>query len=144
MALFEAKRRIAFSETDMAGIVHFANFYRYMEEAEHALFRDRGLSIMQHLPDGSIIGWPRVSAKCNYEAPAVFEDVIDIHVDMERRGVKSLTLNYTFYRGETRLARGQMKTVCCIFKPGEPMKSLEIPPEYVQHFPDPILDGDNG
>ncbi len=41
----------------MAGIIHFANYYRYMEEAEHAFFRSLDLSIMQPQPDGSVIGW---------------------------------------------------------------------------------------
>jgi acyl-CoA thioester hydrolase len=35
---FRITRRVEFSETDMAGIVHFSNFFRYMETAEHAFF----------------------------------------------------------------------------------------------------------
>ena len=34
------RRRVHFYETDMAGFVHFSCFFRYMEEAEHALWRD--------------------------------------------------------------------------------------------------------
>ena len=33
------QRRVEFSETDAAGIVHFSNFFRYMEGAEHAFLR---------------------------------------------------------------------------------------------------------
>ena len=36
------RRRVQFSETDAAGIVHFSNFFRYFEDAEHALWRDSG------------------------------------------------------------------------------------------------------
>ena len=36
------KRRVEFAETDMAGQVHFSNFFRYMEAAEHAFFRSLG------------------------------------------------------------------------------------------------------
>ena len=35
---FHFSKRVEFSETDMAGIVHFSNFFRYMEMAEHAYF----------------------------------------------------------------------------------------------------------
>ena len=42
---FKVRRRVEFSETDMAGIVHYSNFFRYMEAAEHAFFRSLGLSI---------------------------------------------------------------------------------------------------
>lgn len=58
-AQFITTRRVEFADTDMAGIIHFANYYRYMEEAEHAFFRSLGLRIMQSQPDGSVIGWPR-------------------------------------------------------------------------------------
>ncbi|MGY8650976.1 MAG: acyl-CoA thioesterase, partial [Verrucomicrobiia bacterium] len=54
---FIITRRVEFSETDAAGIVHFANFYRYMEYAEHAFFRSLGRSIVDLDLD---IGWPRV------------------------------------------------------------------------------------
>ena len=32
-------RRVQFADTDQAGVVHFSWFARYMEEAEHALWR---------------------------------------------------------------------------------------------------------
>jgi acyl-CoA thioester hydrolase len=37
------RRRVLFHETDMAGIVHFSNFFKYMEEAEHSFMRSLGL-----------------------------------------------------------------------------------------------------
>ena len=37
--------RIEFAETDLAGIVHFANFYKMMENAEHAFFRSMGFIV---------------------------------------------------------------------------------------------------
>ena len=42
---FTLRRRVKFHEIDSAGIVHFSSFFRYMEEAEHALWRAAGLSI---------------------------------------------------------------------------------------------------
>lgn len=124
-------RQVAFAETDMAGIVHFANFYRYMEEAEHAFFRSVGRSISERQDDGTIIGWPRVSAACNFKAPVYYEDVIEVRVIVDRIGVKSLTLRYEFFRGETLLAKGTMKIVCCVFRPGGPMESVPIPEEFL-------------
>ena len=37
---FKLTRQVEFSETDMAGIAHFTNFFRFMEAAEHAFFRE--------------------------------------------------------------------------------------------------------
>ena len=39
---FSMTRSVTFAETDMAGILHFSNYFRYMEEAEHAFFRSLG------------------------------------------------------------------------------------------------------
>ena len=42
---FQITRRVEFSETDLAGIMHFSNFFRFMESAEHAFFRSLGFSV---------------------------------------------------------------------------------------------------
>ena len=59
-----------------------------------------------------------------------FEDVLDVHVNVERKGVKSLTIRYEFFRGETRVAHGRMKTACCLCRHNAPLESIPIPPEY--------------
>jgi YbgC/YbaW family acyl-CoA thioester hydrolase len=130
MPLFSTQRRVQFSETDMAGIVHFANFYRWMEETEHEYFRSLGLSIMHVQPDGRTLGWPRVSASCNYSAPARYEDVIDCRLDVERVGARSVTYQLEFWRDETRLASGRMKTACCICHPDGTLTSVDLPDDY--------------
>src|SRR3954471_2498282 len=73
------KRRVQFYETDAAGIVHFSWFYRYMEEAEHALWRAAGLSIHPHNSD---IGWPRVSASFEFYRALRFEDEFAVWLGM--------------------------------------------------------------
>ena len=75
---FKLTRRIEFADTDMAGIVHFANFFRMMEATEHAFFRSLGLTIHGH-EAGTTTGWPRVSATCDYRAPLRFEEEVEIH-----------------------------------------------------------------
>lgn len=134
MPTFIAHRQVNFSETDMAGIVHFANFYRWMEEAEHDYFRSVGLRIMEKQLDGTYIGWPRVSASCHFDAPARYEDEVEIRVDVERVGFKSLTFTVEFWRGETRLAHGRLKTACCICRPDGTLQSIEIPANYRSQF----------
>ncbi len=129
-AQFITTRRVEFADTDMAGIIHFANYYRYMEEAEHAFFRSLGLSIMQSQSDGSVIGWPRVSASCSFQAPAYFEDSLEVRLNVVRKGLKSLNYEIEFWRDKTRLAHGKLKTVCCVCRRGEPLESIAIPTEY--------------
>ena len=74
---YRLTRRVLFYETDKAGIVHFSYFYRYMEEAEHALWRAAGLSIAP--PDASV-GFPRIAADFQFLKPLRFEDEFEVHI----------------------------------------------------------------
>lgn len=118
----------------MAGIVHFSNFYRWMEQAEHEFFRSLGLSIVNHLDDGATLGWPRVSANCRFLSPARYEDVLDVLLTVQRIGVKSLTYEVHFSKQGHPVAKGTMKTVCCVIAPGQPLHSIEIPESYASQL----------
>jgi YbgC/YbaW family acyl-CoA thioester hydrolase len=133
---FTTSCRVEFCDTDMAGIVHFSNFFKYMERAESEFFRAFGHSLAKHNADGTSVGWPRVNASCSFKAPAYYDDVLETRIFVERRGVKSLTLRFEFWRGETHIATGQIKTAYCLFRPGQPLQSLEIPAAYDEMLPD--------
>src|SRR5271154_3577263 len=90
---YKATRRVEFSETDMAGIMHYSNFFRYMETAEHGFFRSLGMSIFKDKGHPEVC-WPRVHAECDYNAPVTFEDEIEIHLLVT--SIKSKTLSYLF------------------------------------------------
>src|ERR1700722_3626706 len=109
---YRTTRRIEFCDTDMAGIVHFANFFRFMESAEVEFLRQRGLSVKLEW-EGQKIGFPRVSASCHYLRPAYFEDLLDVDVHVEKVGQKSVTFTFEFSRGGKVLAKGTMTSVCC-------------------------------
>ena len=60
---FRTTRRIEFADTEMAGIVHFANFFRFMEAAEVEFLRSRGLSV--RIPFSLWVqSWQDVRTKC--------------------------------------------------------------------------------
>jgi len=110
---FKFTRRVEFAETDMAGIVHFANFYRMMEVTEHAFFRSLGFSIHGHDP-GSTTGWPRVSARCDFRAPLRFEDEVEIHLLVAEVRTRSIRYVFVFRKvaDGTEVARGEVVAVC--------------------------------
>ncbi|MCA9078307.1 MAG: acyl-CoA thioesterase [Planctomycetaceae bacterium] len=130
MPQFIATRRVQFSETDMAGIVHFSNFYRWMEETEHEYYRSLGLSIMEANDDGTYLGWPRVSASCTFERPLTYDDEFEVRLDVERIGVKSINYVMEFWQ-EQRLAYGRLKTACCICGAHARIESIVIPDRYL-------------
>jgi len=124
---FHTTRRVEFADTDMAGIVHFANFFRYMEAAEVDFLHARGLSVKLEW-DGQMLGFPRVAASCDYLRPVTFEDVLDVVVSVRQVGRKSVTYAFEFSKEGEPVARGQITTVCCRVGPGRQIQAIEIPP----------------
>ena len=111
---YKATRRVEFSETDMEGIMHFSNYFRFMETAESGFFRSLGHSIVLGR-NGLAVGLPRVHAECQYHAPLRFEDEVQIHLLVEKKGRRSLTYQFRFHRlngGPPQLvARGTLGVV---------------------------------
>ncbi len=124
---FTYSRTVQFSETDLAGIAHFANFFRWMEEAEHAYFRSLGLSVRTEYQDQHL-GWPRVNTSCEFFAPARFEDQLQLKLRIAKIGEKSITWEIEFLKDDTRLALGKATTVCCTWT-NNALKPIPIPPE---------------
>src|SRR5262245_24973375 len=134
-AAFRTTRRIEFADTDMAGIVHFANFFRFMEAAEVEFLRSRGLNVRLEW-DGRLMGFPRVSASCDYVKPATFGDVLDVAVTIERLGTKSITFGVEFTCGGDVIARGKVTSVCCLVRTreDEELEPIPIPESYRQRL----------
>jgi acyl-CoA thioester hydrolase len=111
-AEYSLKRRIQFAETDLAGVVHFSNYFRMMEEVEHAFFRSLGMSVvMTH--EALEIGWPRVSASCEYLGPLRFEDEVELKMRVTKVGEKSFNYEVEFLWEGRKIALGKMTSVCC-------------------------------
>jgi YbgC/YbaW family acyl-CoA thioester hydrolase len=133
---FKAQRRVEFSDTDMAGIMHYSNFFRFMETAEHGFFRSLGFTIAprQFEAGHSKVGWPRVHASCDYHQPLRFEDLVEIHLLVAEKKSKAITYQFRFRKldgGEAReVARGRLTVVCVGYdeKSGA-MKATNLPPE---------------
>jgi YbgC/YbaW family acyl-CoA thioester hydrolase len=123
---FRTTRRVEFCDTDLAGIVHFSNFFRYMESAEAEFLRSRGLSVAWRTPEGEKLGFPRVAAACDYFKPARFEDVLEIGLSV-KVGRKSVTYTHEFRRGGELLARGRITAVFCRHLPDGRFESIEVP-----------------
>ncbi|MEM8550345.1 MAG: acyl-CoA thioesterase [Verrucomicrobiota bacterium] len=127
---FIHRRVVEFVETDMAGIVHFSNFLRWIEAAEAALFRELGLEIIQS--DGTTDhGWPRVRASAEYHDAIRFQDVVEIELRVKAIKIKAVEYEAKAYvvDGDTRrhAATGKMTTVY-VSKPtaGGPMSSQKL------------------
>ena len=92
---FKATRMVEFSDTDMAGIMHYSNFFRFMETAEHGFYRSLGFSVVAPEVD-PLLGWPRVHAACDFKRPLRFEDRVEIHLLVREKKARSLSFLFRF------------------------------------------------
>lgn len=128
---FKVIRRVEFSDTDAAGIMHFSNFFRYMETAEHAFVRSLGLTIFDKEKKDPPIGWPRVEATCEYKRPFKFEDEVEVRLKVAKKSEKAITYGFSFFKaGENQEhASGTMTVVCVTVREGR-MQATFIPKEF--------------
>ena len=125
------KRRVEFSETDLAGFVHFTCFFRYMEEAEHALWREAGLSIVGSDPE---IGFPRLATSFEYFRPLKFEDEFEIWMRIAEITDKTMRYSCVLMKDDERVAVGGLTMACVRKVPDEPMKMISIPEDIRSRF----------
>ena len=128
---FRYRRRVQFAETDLAGIVHFSTMFRYVEEAEHALWREAGLSIVER---GSDLGWPRLSAALEFRNPLRFEEEFEVWVRIAALKTRTIEYEFTLVRGRTVIAVGTMTSICVRKQPGGTMRAAEIPPDVAERL----------
>ncbi|EDY84243.1 thioesterase family protein [Verrucomicrobiia bacterium DG1235] len=128
------ERELAFNETDMAGIAHFSNFFRWMEIAEHAFLKSLGVPPVVQERD-KFWGWPRVRASCEYHTPIRFGDRFEVHLFVKEIKQKSVVYFFRFRKalpdgGFVALARAEMTSVYAGFDvPTQSMSALDLQEE---------------
>lgn len=117
----------------MAGLVHFSNFFRYMETAERDFFEANGIDLIRSKA-GDVTGWPRVRAECKFVAPLRFGDTIEIHLAV--KAIKDRSIDYQFRifcknkdGSRTQAAKAHMTTVFTRLDGNGELQSMEIPSE---------------
>ncbi len=102
---YHYQRRVAFSDTDAAGVVHFSRILCYVEEAEHALLGSLNIPLLDHG------GWPRVDVQCSYTAPISPESDVNVCISPDQIGRSSIVWKFDVSSGGKLCASGMVKTV---------------------------------
>ncbi|MFP6894816.1 MAG: thioesterase family protein [Opitutales bacterium] len=117
---FSITRQVEFAETDLAGIMHFTYFYRWMEVCEHAFLRSLGLSVDLTTGDQRI-GWPRVKTSCRFKRPLRFEDEVEVCLIVTEIRDRSIAYGFEFWKTEDgeriKAAAGETIAACVSFDP---------------------------
>jgi len=128
---FSITREVEFAETDMAGIMHFTHFYRWMEVCEHEFLRSLGLSVDMKFGENRI-GWPRVKTSCRFKRPLRFEDKVELRLSVREVRDRSIVYVVGFWKEENgesiRAASGETVAACVHFDPSSGgMTPVQVP-----------------
>lgn len=122
--LFVHHHQVQFVETDMAGIVHFSNFFRYMEAAEDGLLQKIGVPLVGTI-DGHHLSLPRLAAHASYKSPLRYPDRVAIEVRISELGEKKIRYRFTLRTERHLIAEGEILAICCTV--GTSMRSFPFP-----------------
>jgi YbgC/YbaW family acyl-CoA thioester hydrolase len=132
---YKVQRRVEFADTDMAGLMHFSNFFRFMETAEHGFFRSLGFSVVMTQTEPPV-SWPRVHASCDYSKPVRFEDLVEVHLLVKKKSSRTLTYEFRFSKidGEAseEIAKGTVTAVCVNRDASGKIHAVHIPAEFAE------------
>ncbi len=123
----EIKVRVA--DTDLWGVVYFANYIRYFGEGIEDFFLSLGIprgEIIKIFEEKKIV-MPIVEASCQYRAPARFGDILELNTTLKGIGEKNITFEFNLFRKDDGklIAKGSITHVIV----DENWRSIEIPEE---------------
>ena len=126
-------RRAYYYETDQMGVVHHTNYIRWFEEARIDLLRQYGIDYRDMEQRGIII--PVVDMQCKYLRSARFDDVMEIHLSMNKyTGVRMFFYYEVRFQKNGQLAATGQSTHCFVDKNGQPVALKRINPDLHQTF----------
>jgi acyl-CoA thioester hydrolase len=104
----EVRERVQWRDVDVMGVVHYANYLRFMEAAEGEFFRALGYSY-DRIADELGVWIARIHLECDYRAPAKLDDEITCRAELQKIGGTSLTFAFPVRRtDETPLVDGKL------------------------------------
>lgn len=86
----EFEVRVTYADTDKAGIIYYANYYRYLEQGRTELMRSLGVRY-RDLEVQRKLFLPAVESGCRYLAPSRYDDLLIVRTWIAELGKASIT-----------------------------------------------------
>ncbi len=101
--------RVYYEDTDLAGIVYYANYLRFIERARSEMVRAAGIDQVEMKARGLVFAVRRVEA--DYLSPARYDDELRIETRLDRIKGASFDMPQEVYRDTTLLFRARVGVV---------------------------------
>ena len=118
-ALHRFALRVFYEDTDMAGIVYYANYLRFIERARSDWVREIGVDQLAMKAEGVVFAVRRLEA--DYIAPAVFDDCLEVETVLTHMTPARMVMRQSVLRGEAVIFRADV-TIVCIGAGGKPVR----------------------
>ncbi|WP_112324127.1 tol-pal system-associated acyl-CoA thioesterase [Oceanibium sediminis] len=107
---FESRFRVYYEDTDMAGIVYYANYLKFMERGRSDAVREMGIDQGAMREAGLAFAVAHLSI--DFHAPARFDDMLSVHTDILRTGGATLEMAQQIRVQERRIVTAQVRIAC--------------------------------
>lgn len=104
------KIRVYYEDTDMAGIVYYANYLRFIERARSDWVREVGIDQLAMKDAGVVFAVRRVEA--DYVSPARLDDVLEVRTALDSLSAAKMEMVQEVWRGETLIFAANVLIVC--------------------------------
>ena len=107
-ASFSWPVRVYYEDTDLGGVVYYANYLRFMERARTEWLRSVGIE-QDRVRDELGLLFVVVSCDVRYLRPARFNDALEVTVNVSDTGRASLTFEQQVLRADEKLCTGVVR-----------------------------------
>ena len=111
--------RIYYEDTDMAGIVYYANYLKFIERGRSEWVREIGMDQLKMKAEGIVFAVRRVEA--DYLGSAKLDDELIVETEVANVTAARLVMEQRVKRGEELLFHA-MVTVVCMNEAGQPVR----------------------
>ncbi|NCV48702.1 MAG: tol-pal system-associated acyl-CoA thioesterase [Rhodobacterales bacterium] len=103
--------RVYYEDTDLGGVVYYANYLRFIERARSEWIREIGIDQIKMRDDEKII-FVVTKLKADYLVPASFDDVLTIASKIKVVSPVRAYFYQNIYRGEELLFKAEVCVAC--------------------------------
>ena len=117
------KVKIYYHDTDCGGVVYYANYLKYLEEARSEYFEERGLSIKDMLKDG--IGFVVARQEIDYKSPSFYGDTLEVKTRVTDASLTRVNFEYDIVKDSGQLVASARTVIVFVDKSLKPKRIPE-------------------
>lgn len=127
--------RVYYEDTDAAGIVYYANYFRFIERGRTEFLRSLGHDQQQLMQEG--IAFAVRSANAEFLKPARLDDLLAVETSIESLGRAQLTFAQRILRDGELLLDAKIRVACIDPRRGKPIPMPRALHQQLSDLPEP-------